>query len=222
MTYLAGYRAVTEMAHREHLKENFKAAVRATPTPEVPVSGMDILKQESSRDNSRLVTNNSTSTDDSSPSPPKQTTPIRKASSPRTSMRTTRHTLKRSTSMPGLPRQSNAAEEKSDKASTSARTTGTGTVSNPFPRKLMEMLTTEDPSIVAWLPRGDAFVVRNVDEFVETILPKYFRHTKVSLWRQLDVCPVQCSQIIAARHSSLANGIFTCFSFLLVLLFRLL
>ena len=44
----------------------------------------------------------------------------------------------------------------------------------------MEMLRKEDASVVAWLPRGDAFSVRDTDRFVKDILPRYFRHTKVS------------------------------------------
>ncbi len=45
------------------------------------------------------------------------------------------------------------------------------------------------PDTVSWTPRGDAFVVKDMNEFSMTILPRLFKHSNfASFVRQLNKC----------------------------------
>ena len=67
-----------------------------------------------------------------------------------------------------------------------------GGVATPFPMKLHEMLIDVEKKgmseIVSWQPHGRAFLVHIPKDFVDKILPKYFKQTKIgSFQRQLNL-----------------------------------
>jgi len=59
-----------------------------------------------------------------------------------------------------------------------------GGVGTPFPVKLHSVLDQVEKDglahIVSWSPHGRCFVIHNPKEFVDHVMPKYFRQTKVS------------------------------------------
>jgi len=46
--------------------------------------------------------------------------------------------------------------------------------SENFPQKLYHLVSSEDPSIISWVPNGDAFQITNAEYLVNFILPNYF------------------------------------------------
>eukprot|EP00339_Tiarina_fusa_P014260 CAMPEP_0117047090 /NCGR_PEP_ID=MMETSP0472-20121206/32559_1 /TAXON_ID=693140 ORGANISM="Tiarina fusus, Strain LIS" /NCGR_SAMPLE_ID=MMETSP0472 /ASSEMBLY_ACC=CAM_ASM_000603 /LENGTH=406 /DNA_ID=CAMNT_0004759689 /DNA_START=100 /DNA_END=1320 /DNA_ORIENTATION=- len=67
-----------------------------------------------------------------------------------------------------------------------------GGVAVPFPEKLHDMLSKMDEegntNIVAWQPHGRCFTVHKPKEFVEEIMPRHFKQTKLtSFQRQLNL-----------------------------------
>ena len=60
--------------------------------------------------------------------------------------------------------------------------------STTFPRRLMEILETEDSTIINWDENGRSFQVLDSERFSKDVLPKYFRHRKLtSFQRQLNL-----------------------------------
>jgi hypothetical protein len=58
----------------------------------------------------------------------------------------------------------------------------------PFPQKLFTILQKESPSIISWIPSGNAFRIWDSEKFQAEVIPKYFKHTKVaSFQRQLNL-----------------------------------
>ena len=64
-----------------------------------------------------------------------------------------------------------------------------GGVSQPFPGKLMEVLSRTDlAEIIEWMPHGRAFLVKQPKTFASQVLPRYFKQSKyLSFTRQLNL-----------------------------------
>lgn len=67
-----------------------------------------------------------------------------------------------------------------------------GGVHNPFPTVLHKMMTDSDRQnfshLISWQPHGRAFLIHNSTEFVSSVLPRYFKHSKLSSFqRQLSL-----------------------------------
>jgi len=57
-----------------------------------------------------------------------------------------------------------------------------------FPMKLYELVDAGPPSIVAWSESGTSFLVNNSERFCSEVLPRHFRHSKMtSFQRQLNL-----------------------------------
>merc|ERR1711871_1437903 len=57
-----------------------------------------------------------------------------------------------------------------------------------FPQKLYLLLETEGDDIVGWISSGKAFRIHSTERFQSVIIPKYFKHTKLtSFQRQLNL-----------------------------------
>ena len=182
--YLAGFRAAAQSRNppqTQSLRENFENAITtdgggADASAGATGSGAVLLPVDSSIAAGVIQLHPpNASPGSTSVSVSSSVLSTKLSESPDSGRRMTRHSSPNIGSSPALS------------ATSSPGTNPTGH-SNPFPRKLMEMLRKEDNSVVSWLPKGDAFSVRDPDKFIADVLPRYFRHTKLtSFQRQLNL-----------------------------------
>ena len=183
MTYLAGFRAAVEMTQNQQAIK--QTNMKSLPDQNFSKIGVDVLSDEVVASTQRDRRDNDIS-EIPSHFPSESNSENTRDSSPQLLAKSYCSNLRRSASMSGLSlAQSTCSNANSNNNKLSSTASSSNAVSNPFPRKLMEMLSTENVAILSWLPRGDAFVVRDTEAFIEKILPKYFRHTKVCFYQDI-------------------------------------
>lgn len=58
----------------------------------------------------------------------------------------------------------------------------------PFPRKLFDLIEAEPNHLIQWSDHGKSFMIHDENQFCVQVLPKYFRHTRLtSFQRQLNL-----------------------------------
>lgn len=57
--------------------------------------------------------------------------------------------------------------------------------SNTFPVKLFDLVSGEDEAVVGWQGHGTSFQVRDMDKFVNVVLPKHFKRKSIHSFVQL-------------------------------------
>jgi hypothetical protein len=67
--------------------------------------------------------------------------------------------------------------------------------SNTFPVKLFDLVSAEDEAVVGWQGHGTSFQVRNMDKFVNEVLPKHFKRKSSWLF-------TQCATLLRSDRSS--------------------